>query len=526
MEELINQATKIIANSKYIVAFTGAGISTESGIPDFRSTGGVWTKFDPYEYGSYQGFLKDPSKYWSMAKETRKILEEARPNDAHKALAILEQEYCKVKTVITQNIDYLHTIAGNSKVLELHGTYHRNFCLDCMGEFSVEDVRIQLDSNIIPPKCECGGVIKSSSILFGEPLPAGVFQEARREVQRCDCLIVIGTSLQVQPAASLPMMAAASGSKVIIINKEPTNSDYLAKVVIHGNASSVLGEVIGKLGKIDIEEPSISISNKERENEEQTPISHVTERAREHLLKEDIGKLFSDKEQSQVAIHYFSILDNLEREFLEKKINLDEKDSINFKKNGKILNEKKQIIIEDFSLGNLLNKFSEGFILGALTTGIREREANVNTFVEYQLLVEKLKEWPTIGFSSYFIRKSWEDVNNAIEEINSWLIQKKDEYFPIIVELIKLNIEGNNEIFTHLKTCNTDKEMFYLIANTLETNPYLNAEIIDYLKESGIITFEKFRERLIKFLTYLSTHSSDTKMQQIVNLFLSRPKLE
>jgi hypothetical protein len=140
--------------------------------------------------------------------------------------------------------------------------------------------------------------------------------------------------------------------------------------------------------------------------------------------------------------------------------------------------------------------------------------------------VEKLKEWPTIGFSSYFIRKSWEDVNNAIEEINSWLIQKKDEYFPIIVELIKLNIEGNNEIFTHLKTCNTDKEMFYLIANTLETNPYLNAEIIDYLKESGIITFEKFRERLIKFLTYLSTHSSDTKMQQIVNLFLSRPKLE
>lgn len=251
MKELINQATEIIANSKYIVAFTGAGISTESGIPDFRSAEGVWKKYDPYEYASYQGFLEDPSKYWTMAKETRKIFVKAEPNDAHKALATLEQEYCKLKAVITQNVDFLHTRAGNSKVLELHGTYQKNYCMECKGKFSIEDILFQLDSNIIPPKCECGGVIKSASILFGEPLPARVFQEAKREIQRCDCLIVIGTSLQVQPAASLPLIAAANGSKVIIINNEPTNSDYLAKVVIHGNATSVMVEVIDRLEKID-----------------------------------------------------------------------------------------------------------------------------------------------------------------------------------------------------------------------------------------------------------------------------------
>ncbi len=332
--------------------------------------------------------------------------------------------------------------------------------------------------------------------------------------------------MKVQPAASLPMMAAASGSKVIIINLEPTHADYLAKVVIHRNATSVMGEVIEKLGKIDIDKPSISTLNNVRENEELIPILHVTERAREHLLKEDICELLKNKEQSQIAIHYFSILDKLEREFQEKKLKLGDKEVINFKKNEKILNEKKQIIIDNPSLRNLLNKFSEGFILAALTTGIREREANVNTFIEYQILVNKLKEWPSTGFSSIFFRKSWEDVNNAIEEINSWLIQKKDEYFPILVELIKQNIEGNNEIFDHLRTCNTEKEMFYLIVNALETNPYLNAEIIEYLKESETITIEEFRERLINFLTYLSTNSSDRKTQQIVNLFLSRPKLE
>ena len=252
MKELINQATEIIANSKYIVAFTGAGISTESGIPDFRSAEGIWTKFDPYEYASYQGFLKDPSKYWTMAKETRKIVVEAEPNEAHKALATLEQEYCKLKAVVTQNIDFLHTRAGNSKVFELHGTYQKNFCMDCKGEFSLEDIGIQLDSNLITPKCECGGVIKSSSILFGEPLPAKVFQEATKEVENSDCLIVIGTSLLVHPAASLPLIAAASGSKVIIINKEPTNSDYLAKVVIRGNATSVMDKILDRLGKMVI----------------------------------------------------------------------------------------------------------------------------------------------------------------------------------------------------------------------------------------------------------------------------------
>jgi NAD-dependent deacetylase len=252
MKELIDQASEIIANSKYIVAFTGAGISTESGIPDFRSAQGIWSKYDPYEYGSYEGFLKDPTKYWTMGKESRKIIVKAEPNLAHKALAKLEHEYGKLKSVITQNVDFLHSKAGNSNVLELHGTYKRNFCMDCNGEFSLEDVLKQLDSDIMPPKCDCGGVIKSASILFGESLPADVLKEVKQEIQRCDCLIVIGTSLQVTPAASIPLLAAANGSKVIIINNEPTQSDYLGNVVIRGNATSIMGDIIGKMEKISL----------------------------------------------------------------------------------------------------------------------------------------------------------------------------------------------------------------------------------------------------------------------------------
>ena len=526
MQELIDQVSEIIARSKYIVAFTGAGISTESGIPDFRSTEGIWTKYDPYEYGSYEGFLEDPSKYWTMAKETRKIIAEAKPNYGHKALATLEREYGKLKSVITQNVDFLHTKAGNSKVLELHGSYQRNFCLECEVEFSIDDVMTQMESNIIPPKCECGGVIRSSSILFGEPPPAKVLLEAKREIQKCDCLIVIGTSLRVTPAASMPLLAAAQGSTVIIINNEPTNSDYIAKVVIRGNAGLVMTEIIDRLKKIDVESLSISTLQNMTKKEGLRPVTHVTKRAEEQLLTEGIDNLLNDEEQSQVAIHYFSILDKIERNFQDKNFELEEKNIKILGRNRRILNQKKQIIIEDLSLDNLLNNFSEGFILASLTSAIRETEANVKSFVEYQKLVEKIKKWPDIGFSSYSIEKAWGEVIKGIEEINDWLMNKKDEYFPIIRELIKQNNNTNNAIFTHLGTYYTNKEIFYAITNTITINPYLNEKIKVYLKDSEKITYEELRERLINLLRFLSTNTSDTKMQQMVNLFLSQPEFE
>ncbi len=248
MEDLINKAIAIIAESEYIVAFTGAGVSTESGIPDFRSKDGIWKKYDPYEYGSYEGFLEDPSKYWTMAKESRKMISEAEPNAAHTGLAILENEHNKLKAVITQNIDYLHSIAGNSKVIELHGTYRRNYCMDCGSDIPLEDVQKSLNSGIIPPRCQCGGVIKSSSILFGESLPEGVIQEAKQEIKHCDCLIVIGSSLRVFPVSLLPLEAAISGSKVIIINDEPTRYDYIADVVLRGKAALLMSKIINQLG--------------------------------------------------------------------------------------------------------------------------------------------------------------------------------------------------------------------------------------------------------------------------------------
>ena len=248
MEDLIKKAIAIITESEYIVAFTGAGVSTESGIPDFRSKEGIWKKYDPYEYGSYEGFLADPAKYWTMAKESRKMISEAEPNAAHTALAILENEHNKLKAVITQNIDYLHSIAGNSKVIELHGTYQRSSCMDCQSLIALEDVQKSLNSGIIPPRCQCGVVIKNSSILFGESLPEGVIQEAKQEINQCDCLIVIGSSLSVFPANLMPFEAAVSGSKVIIINDEPTRFDYIADVVLRGKAALLMSKIIHQLG--------------------------------------------------------------------------------------------------------------------------------------------------------------------------------------------------------------------------------------------------------------------------------------
>jgi len=249
-EELLKKTVDIIAASDYVVAFTGAGISTESGIPDFRSPGGLWTQYDPQEYATYKAFLANPAKYWTMAKEVRKVIMEAKPNAAHNALAILENKFNKLKTVITQNIDYLHTVAGNSQVLELHGTYQWNYCMICKSKYTFLEVKKLLDREMIPPLCSCGGVIKSSSILFGESLPQQVVHKASLEVQKCDCLIVIGSSLQIQPAASLPFVAASHGSRIIIINREPTYLDYLAEVVLHDDASILLTNIIERLNKL------------------------------------------------------------------------------------------------------------------------------------------------------------------------------------------------------------------------------------------------------------------------------------
>ncbi|MFX0211264.1 MAG: NAD-dependent deacetylase, partial [Candidatus Hodarchaeota archaeon] len=201
-EDKIKQAAELIKNSGYIVAFTGAGISVESGIPDFRSPGGLWEKYNPNEYATYSIFLTHPEKYWTMHMELREMVKEAQPNPAHNALATLEHEYCKLKSVITQNVDFLHSRAGNTKVLEIHGSIQTSRCLSCDKTFYFTEIEEMLDQGHIPPRCpQCIGLIKTNTILFGEQLPYDVLERSREEIIAADLLIVIGSSLTVYPAA-------------------------------------------------------------------------------------------------------------------------------------------------------------------------------------------------------------------------------------------------------------------------------------------------------------------------------------
>ena len=244
-EESITAAAKLIQLSKYIVVFTGAGISTESDIADFRSPGGLWSRYDPSEYAEYSAFLKRPEKFWEMHKELSNTILKAKPNLAHTTLASLEKDYKRVKTIITQNIDFLHSRAGNTKVLEIHGSGQTAHCLSCQTEFHYTDIQKLLDEGQEVLRCNnCEGLIKPNVVLFGEQLPFEVLQQAQDEVIAADLLIIIGSSLTIYPAAALPSMAISNGSKIIIINLEPTPMDQYADVVIHEKAGIILPQIL------------------------------------------------------------------------------------------------------------------------------------------------------------------------------------------------------------------------------------------------------------------------------------------
>lgn len=250
-EDKIKQAAELIKNSNYIVAFTGAGISVESGIPDFRSPGGLWEKFNPMEYAEYSAFLSHPEKYWTMHKELREIVINAQPNPAHNVLATLEHEYGKLKSVVTQNVDFLHSRAGNTKVLEIHGTTQTSHCLSCNKEFYYTEVEEFLDQGQLPPRCpQCNGLIKTNTVLFGEQLPYNVLEQSREEIMAADLLIVIGSSLTVYPAAALPSIAVQSGARLLIVNKEFTPMDSYADVAIRGMAGEILSKILTVLEEI------------------------------------------------------------------------------------------------------------------------------------------------------------------------------------------------------------------------------------------------------------------------------------
>lgn len=243
MESKIQLAAELIGKASHLVAFTGAGISVGSGIPDFRSKGGLWERYDPNVYAEYSSFLRQPEKFWTMHSELSDTVINAEPNPAHIALAKLE-EIGKLKAVITQNVDFLHQRAGNTKVLELHGSGETAQCLSCGKSFDGLEIHDRVKIGDVPPRCEnCSGLIKPNVILFSEPLPNDTIQEARREILNADLLIIIGSSLTVYPAAALPMIASQTGAKIIIVNDEPTPLDQMVDVVIQGKAEKILPQI-------------------------------------------------------------------------------------------------------------------------------------------------------------------------------------------------------------------------------------------------------------------------------------------
>ena len=239
----------LIRESRKLVVFTGAGISTESGIPDFRSPTGIWSKFNPADF-TFDKYLVDPEvrkMTWWRYREMK--LWEIAPNAAHHALAELESMGV-LDCIITQNIDGLHQKAGNSadRVIELHGTARLVRCLECGKEWPFEDTLQWFDDGIDDPHCdECGGLLKAATISFGQAMPVRETQEAEERARTCDLFIVIGSSLVVYPAAYMPVFALESGAPLVIINREPTPMDHRATVAVHGGAGDTMTAVMERL---------------------------------------------------------------------------------------------------------------------------------------------------------------------------------------------------------------------------------------------------------------------------------------
>jgi len=244
MDDLIQQAAEDLASASKVTALTGAGISTESGIPPFRGKGGLWERYDPMEIAHIDALMKDPAKVWNILVKEMKV-DTANPNDGHRGLAKLEK-MGKLKTVITQNVDGLHQAAGNTDVIEFHGTFAWQRCMDCSRKYETRNV----DISEIPPRCTCGGILRPDIVFYGEMIPQDALWRSRQIASDCDLMLVIGTSAGVQPAALMPVIAKESGAKVVEINPERTPlTDEISDYLIMGKAGEVMNRIIEKMEK-------------------------------------------------------------------------------------------------------------------------------------------------------------------------------------------------------------------------------------------------------------------------------------
>jgi NAD-dependent deacetylase len=250
MTEEIERLAQLIMESKKTIVFTGAGVSTESGIPDFRGPGGVWSRYDPEDF-TIQRFLSSPAArkvLWRIFAQSG-LLIEAEPNSAHYAIAELHQ-LGKLDCVITQNIDNLHQKAGvpEDKVFELHGNTRWAVCLSCCRRFPMLEVLQKMGEKVEVPDCpDCQGILKPDAVLFGETLPQKTLREATRRSENCDLFIVIGSTLVVYPAAYMPTYAREAGARLVIVNLTPTPLDRYATVVINGEAGKIMPKVMERV---------------------------------------------------------------------------------------------------------------------------------------------------------------------------------------------------------------------------------------------------------------------------------------
>ena len=236
-----------LAAARRIVAFTGAGISTESGIPDFRSPGGIWTRYKPIYFDDFMASEEMRRESWRRKFATDETLMKAEPNAGHRALARLAEQG-RLSAVITQNIDGLHQRSGipDAKVIELHGNATYATCLDCGHRHELAPIRAAFLGAGRLPLCEkCEGIVKTATISFGQAMPEIPMARAQEEVMGCDLCLVLGSSLVVYPAAGFPLMAKRRGARLAILNRDPTDQDPEADLVIHGEIGPTLSRAVG-----------------------------------------------------------------------------------------------------------------------------------------------------------------------------------------------------------------------------------------------------------------------------------------
>jgi NAD-dependent deacetylase len=238
----LERAAGLVAAARRGVAFTGAGISQESGIQTYRGQGGLWNTTSP-RTSSIDFFIENPTAYWEVARERGAVLLAARPNPAHHSLVELERRG-HLRAVVTQNVDGLHRLAGSAEVLELHGNGREVVCLDCGNREPRSHVQARLEEEL-PPRCPlCAGIhLKPAAVFFGEAMPVEATRRSFQLAEDCDLMLVVGSSLVVYPAAQVPLAAHEAGAPLVIVNAEPTPFDELATVVLRGRAGELLPEL-------------------------------------------------------------------------------------------------------------------------------------------------------------------------------------------------------------------------------------------------------------------------------------------